>query len=169
MDMKFPRFTLGSIGFAILVLGVDFAVIRLAFRNPAFDGWETFALLLLPMFDILMIALYRLRRPGRRSTRAIGFLLAGTLATLVVFVACLVAPETALGMLRAIGRPIAEGSVNGLTRLLGNAAMQSWGTQLTLGVAFELLFPLAFFCLPPLLFALLGGWLTRRISAGTSG
>lgn len=125
--MKFPRFSLASIGFLILVLAIDFAVIRIAFRSPSFEGCATFALLLLPMFDALMIALYRLRRPERRSARSIGFFIAGTVAIFVVFVSCLVAPDTALGLLRAIGRPIALASLNGLTRLFGNAAMQSLG------------------------------------------
>jgi hypothetical protein len=161
--MKFPRFSLASIGFAILVLGIDFAVIRIAFRDLSFTGWAAFAFLLLPMCDTLMIALYRMRQPVRRSTRAIGFFIAGTVATIVVFVCCLLSPETALGLLGAIGRPIALASANGLTRLIGNAAMQSWGTQLTLAVAFELVFPIAFFCLPPLLVALLGCWVVPRL------
>ena len=52
--------------------------------------------------------------------------------------------------LRAIGRPITMGTMNGMTRYLGNAAMQSTIMQLTLGIAFEVLFPMAFFCLLPL-------------------
>ncbi len=37
---------LASLGFAVLVLAIDFAVIRIAFREPALDRWETFELLL---------------------------------------------------------------------------------------------------------------------------
>jgi hypothetical protein len=163
-DMKFPRFSLAAIGFAILVIAVDFAVIRSAFRNNVnFEGWAIFAFLLLPMLDALMFALYRLRRPGRRSARAIGFFVSGTVATLVVFVSCLIAPDSALGMLRAVGRPIALASLSGLTRLFGSAALRSWAAQLTLGVTFELVLPLAFFCLPPLFFALVGGWVATRL------
>jgi hypothetical protein len=169
MEVKLPRFSLASIGFLILVLAIDFAVIRIAFRDPSFESWATFAFLLLPMLDALLIALYRLRRPVRRSTRAIGFFIAGAVATLVVFVSCLVAPDVALRMLRAVGRPIALASTNGLTRLFGNAAMQSWGAQLTLGVAFELVFPIAFFCFPPLLVALLGRWVAPRLFCKAGG
>ena len=159
--MTLPRLSLATIGFAISVLAIDLAVIREAFRGPDLEGWTFFALLLLPMLDALLIALYRLRRRGRRTAGAVGFFGAGSVATLVVFVAGLGAPETALGLLRSVGRPIALASINGLTRLLGNAAMQHWGMQLTVGVAFEVLFPIAFFCALPLLVALLGGWLGR--------
>ncbi len=160
--MRFPRFSLASIGFVILVLAIDFAVIRVAFRSHSVEHWATFAILLLPILDALLVALYRLRRRDRRTPRTIGFLVAGVAATLAVFVLCVLAPHTALGMLIATGRPIATASVSGLTRLLGNAAMQHWGTQLTVGVAFELLFPMAFFCFSPLGAALLGRWLGAR-------
>jgi hypothetical protein len=50
-----------------------------------------------------------------------------------------------------------------LTRLFGDAAMQHWCMHLTVGVAFELLLPTALFSLPPLLVALLGGWLAPRL------
>jgi hypothetical protein len=166
MHMKFPRFSLASIGFVILVLAIDFAVIRVAFRSFVLEGWATFAFLLLPMLDAILVALYRLRQRGRRTFGAIGFLVTGTVATLAVFVSCVIAPEMAIDMLRAIGRPIAMTSINGLTRLFGNAVMQQWGMQLTLGVVFEILLPMAFFCSPPLLIAILGGWLTPRLGPG---
>ena len=162
--MTFPRFSLASIGFAILVLAIDFAVIRVEFSGYGSGEWGILALLSLPMLDAVLIAMYRLRRRANRTIGAMGFFITGTTATLVVFVSSLIAPETAFGMLRAIGRPIALASMNGLTRLFGNAAMQQWSMQLTLGIAFELLFPMAFFCLPPLLVALLGGWLAPRLA-----
>jgi len=115
------------------------------------------------MLDTLLIALYRLRRRGRRTIGAIALLVAGTAATLVVLVPCLIAPRAAIDMLRAIGLPIARASMNGLTRLFGNAAMQHWGMQLTIGVALALLLPMAFFSLPPLLVAMFGGWLAPRL------
>jgi hypothetical protein len=115
------------------------------------------------MFDTLLIALYRLRRNGCRTTGAIAFFFAGTAATLVVLVCCLIAPEAAFGLLRATCRPIAIASMNELARLFGNAAMQHWCMRLTIGVTFELLIPTAFFSLPPLLVALLGGWLAPRL------
>ena len=161
--MKFPRFSLSSIGFAILVLAIDFAVIRVALLGPGSEDWTVFALLLLPMFDALLIALYRLRRIGRRTSGAIAFFITGTAATIVVLVSCLIAPKASFALLGAVGRPIASASMNGLTRLFGDAAMQHWCMQLTVGVAFELLLPTAFFSLPPLLVALLGGWLAPRL------
>ncbi len=161
--MKFPRFSLSSIGLAILVLALDFAVIRVAFFNPRPEAWTVFALFLLPMFDVLLIALYRLRRDGRRTTGSIAFFVAGIAATLAVFVSCVIAPEVAFGLLSATCRPIAEASMSGLARLFGNAAMQHWCMKLTVGVTFEILMPTAFFSLPPLLAALLGGWLAPRL------
>ena len=86
MSMKCPRFSLSGLAFAILVLAIDLAVIRSAIfgRDPV--SWSIFALLLLPMLDALLFALFRLRKPERRTTRSIAFLLTGTTATLVVLV-----------------------------------------------------------------------------------
>ena len=161
--MKCPRLSLATIGFLILVLAIDFAVIRIAFQSINLEGWATFALLLLPMLDAVLIALYRIRRRERRTSKALGFLVCGAAATMIVFGFCVIAPRTAITMLRAIGRPIFTASVNGLTRFFGNAAMQHWGMQLTVGIAFELLLPVAFFCLPPLCVALVGRWLAPRL------
>jgi hypothetical protein len=163
MGMKCPRFSLGAIGFAILFLAIDFAVIRSALFGGGREDWTIFAFLLLPMLDALLIALFRLRRPGRRTTGAIAFFIVGTVATLVVFVSCFIAPEAALGILSTIGRPIALASINGLTRLFGNSAMQHCAMQVSVGIAFELLFPIALFCFSPLLIALLGRRLAPRL------
>jgi hypothetical protein len=74
---------------------------------------------------------------------------------------CLIAPEAAFGLLKATCRPLAIASMN--EWLIGNAAMQHWCMQMTVGVTFELLIPTAFFSLPPLLIALLVGWLAPRL------
>lgn len=94
--MKWPRFSLAGIAFAILVLGVDFAVVRRAFfsgLNIPDNYWAIFAVLLLPMIDALLIGLYRLRRDECRSSRSIGFICFGTFATVVVFASCLAKPQ----------------------------------------------------------------------------
>ena len=161
--MKLPRFSLSTIGFVILLLAIDFAVIRAAFRSVNVVGWTVFALFLLPMFDAVLIALYRLRRRECRTAQATGFLISGIAATTVVFAFGVAAPDTALNMLGAVGRPIYTASVNQLTRIFGDALMQGTGAQLTLGVTFELLLPAAFYCLPPLFVAIFGGWLAPRL------
>jgi hypothetical protein len=163
--MKLPRISLVSIEFVIVVLAVNFGVMRALYDNSTEGGWALSAFLLLPMIDVLLIGLFRLRRRDRRTPRAIGFLLVGFAASLAVFTSCVVAPGTMFDALRAIGRPIAMGTMNGMTRYLGNAAMQSAPMQLTFGIAFEVLFPMAFFCLPPLFAAISGGWLAQRISS----
>lgn len=166
--MKLPRISLASSGVAIVIIAVNLAVVRFTFQRFSPEGWETFALLLLPVLDVLLVVLYRMRKPRRCTAGAIGFVVAGSAAMLLVFASCLARPEIALGALRAIGRPIALGSVNGLTRLLGNGVMQGGVMQLIVGVTFEILFPLAFFSAPPLCVALLGGWLARRLRTDLS-
>ena len=49
----------------------------------------------------------------------------GSAASLAVFTSCVVSPGTMYEALRAIGRPIAMGTMYGMTRHLGNAVMQS--------------------------------------------
>jgi hypothetical protein len=166
--MKLPRVSLVSIEFVVVVLAVNFGVMRALYDSfpgsVADGGWALPAFFLLPMIDLLLIGLFRLRRRERRTPRAIGFLIVGSAASLAVFTSCVVTPGTMYEALRAIGRPIAMGTVNGMTRHLGNAAMQSAAMQLTIGIAFEVLFPMAFFCLPPLVAAFSGGWLAHRLS-----
>jgi hypothetical protein len=162
--MKLPRVSLVSIEFVIVVLAVNFGIMRALYDSSAEGGWALSAFLLLPMINILIIGLFRLLRRDRRTPRAIGFLTVGSAASLAVFTSCVAAPGTMFDALRAIGRPIALGTMNGMTRYLGNAAMQSTIMQLTLGIAFEVLFPMAFFCLPPLVAAVSGGWLAHRLS-----
>ena len=161
--MKCSRFSLGAIGFVILVLAINFAVTREAVFGGVHAEREVLAFLLLPMIDTLLIAFYRLRKRHRRTAKAMAFLFAGTAATLVVLGFCLIAPQAAWGVLRVIDRPIALGFIDGLTRLFGNAAMQHWAVELTMAIAFELLFPIAFVSLPPLLIALLGRWLAPQL------
>jgi len=160
--VKLPRFALASIVFLILILAIDFGVIRGAFGQRV-EAPSVTALWLLPMIDGLLIGLYRLRRRERRTGRAVGFLVAGSAATAATFVSCCVAPETFFGILRAIGRPIFQATVNGLTRWVGNASMQTSAMQLLIGISFELLVPIMFVCGPALVAALLGGWLGGRV------
>jgi hypothetical protein len=162
--MKLPRVSLVSIEFVIVVLAVNFGIMRAVFDSVTVGGWALPAFLLLPMIDALLIGLFRLRRRDRRTPRTIGFLIVGLAGSLAVFTSCLVAPGTMFEALQAIGRPIAMGTMNGMTRYLGKAAMQSTIMQLTLGIAFEVLFPMAFFCLLPLFAAFSGGWLAHRLS-----
>jgi hypothetical protein len=163
MDMKVPRFSLAAIGIAILVIAIDLAVVRAALFSPDSETWANFAFCLLPMFDVLLISLYRLRRREYRTAGSVGFLFAGLSGTLVVFTFCQIAPDTAWAILRASERLILLSSIHEFTRVFGNAVMQSGAMELVLGVTKEFLFPIAFFCAAPFSMAYLGGWLARRI------
>ncbi len=161
--MKCPRFSLSGMVFAILILAIDLAVVRNAIFNGRPVSLSLFAFLLLPMLDALLIVLFRLRKPERRTTRSISFLITGTAATFFLFLTCALAPEAVLRLLRIIGRLIALASMNGMARLFGNAVMQHWTMQLAFGITFEVLFPIALFCLPPLLIAFVGRWIASRL------
>ena len=141
--MKTCGLSVAAIGFAILVIAIDFAVIRTAFLSsllrawaepgarllpgmlaspifgPGPKGWAVFAFFLLPMIDALLIGVYRLRRRGDRTAGTVGSVIAGSAATLAVFTSCLIWPGTAIGMVKSISRPIALASSHGLARLLG--------------------------------------------------
>ena len=141
--MKASRLSVAAIGFAILVIAIDFAVIRAAFLSsmsegwgepgvrllphmladpifgPGPKGWAVFAFFLLPMIDALLIGVYRLRRRGDRTAGTVGFVIAGSAATLAVFTSCLISPGTAIGMVTPISRPIALASFHALARLFG--------------------------------------------------
>ena len=141
--MKAPKLTVAAIGFAILVIAMDFAVIRAAFlagpgwgepgarllphmlANPIFGpgpkGWAVFAFFLLPMIDALLIGVYRLRRRGDHTAGTLGYVIAGSVATLAVFTSCLISPGTAIGLSMPISRRIALASFQGLARLSGNS------------------------------------------------
>src|SRR5436309_719933 len=112
--MKTSGLSVAAIGFAILVIAIDFAVIRAAFLipgsggwaepgrpllpgmlaarllRPSPEGWAVFAFYLLPMIDALLIGVYRLRRRGDHTARTFGYVIAGSVATLAVFTSCLI-------------------------------------------------------------------------------
>ena len=95
--MKSSGISVAAIGFAILVIAIDFAVIRAAFLSPGSEGWEpgspptarhagraqflspgahgwaVFAFFLLPMIDALLIGVYRLRRRGDHTAGTVGY------------------------------------------------------------------------------------------------
>jgi hypothetical protein len=190
---KVSGLSVGAIGFAIFVIALDFAVIRVACLSPrpeeragpgapllpgmlagrllsrGPDGWAVFAFFLLPMIDALLIGVYRLRRRGDRTAGTAGSVIAGSVATLAVFTACLIAPGTAIGLSMPISRRIALASFNGLARLLGVAvspnhpmAWTNLAVEWIYVVIFALLIPIAFFCIPPLLVAVLAGRVARN-------
>ena len=184
--MKASGLSVAAIGFAILVIAIDFAVIRAAFLSPgpkdggnpehAYcqtcwpirllspgpNGWAVFAFFLLPMIDALLIGVYRLRRRGDHTAGTVGYVIAGSVATLAVFTSCLISPGTAIGMLTPISRRIALASFHGLARLFGNASLPNHALEWTYAVIFAVLIPIAFFCILPLLVAVIGGRVARH-------
>ena len=137
--MKKPTgLSVGAIGFAILLIALDLAVVRAACLSPTPqerasvgalllpgmlagrllsrepDGWAVFFFFLLPMINALMIGAYRLRRRGVHTAGTIGFVIAGSAATSAVFTSCLISPGKAIGLLTPISRQIALASSHGL-------------------------------------------------------
>lgn len=157
--MKAPRLSLAAIGIAILILAVDLAVARVALFGSDSEYWANFALCLLPIINILMIGLYRLRRSERRTAGALGFMLAGLAGTFVVFALCLIAPKTAWGMFNATTTTVFQG----MTQIFGYAVVHNGAMDLIVGIGLEFPFPMTFFCAPPLVAACFGGWLTKRL------
>ncbi len=121
-------------------------------------------LFLLPMIDALSIGLYRLWRRQQRTAGTVGFLIAGSVATAVVFGSCATASETVYRTLMTIYVPLAIATENTITRYLGNVMMQTVAGQLLDAVTIELLIPMAIYSTPPLLAAICGGWLAQRVS-----
>jgi len=167
--VKLPRVSLVSIEFVVLLVAVNLGILRGVYDDVSVRGlalgWTVHALFLLPMINVLLIAMYRLWLWHKRTARAVGFLIAGSAATAVVFGSCLAAPEAIYGAIGMIGRPIAVATLNTMTRYLGNAAMQTGPGLWVFGIIFELLFPMAFCCIAPLLAAFSGGWIAERLSS----
>src|SRR5579883_982102 len=186
MDMKGSGLSVAAIGFAILVIAMDFAVIRAAFLSPGSGGWAepgrpllpgmlaarflrprpdewaVFAFFLLPMINALLIGVYRLRRRGDHTVRTLGYVIGGCVATFAVFASCLIWPGTAIGILTRMSRPIALASFHGLARLFGNAAWPNHALEWTYAVILAVLIPMAFVCILPLLVAVIGGRVARH-------
>jgi hypothetical protein len=193
--------SVGAIGFAILVIALDFAVIRAACLSPrpeesatpgapllpgmlagrllrrGPDGWAVFAFFLMPMINTVLIGVYRLRRRGDRTAGNVWSVIAGFAATLAVFISCLISPGAAIGMITPISRRIALASFHGLAWLFGISVLPApnvpGGPALALEwifvVIFAVLIPIAFFCILPLVTAVIGGWAARHFDvAGPS-
>jgi hypothetical protein len=192
MDMKKASgLSVGAIGIAIVIIALDFAVIRAACLSPrpeerarpgapllpgmlagrllsrGPDGWAVFAFFLLPMINALLIGVYRLWRENH-TVGTVGFVIAGAAATLAVFTSCLISPRTAIGILTPISRPIALASFHGLSRLVGNAAWPNRALEWTYAVIFAVLIPIAFFCIPPLVVGVIGGRVARFFETSRS-
>jgi hypothetical protein len=202
MDVKtVAGLSVGTIGFAILVIALDFAVVRAACFSPTPqerlttgapllpgmlagrllkrgpDGWAVFAFFLLPMINVLLIGVYRLRRRGDHTAGTVGYVAAGSMATLAVFTSCLIWRETAIGMLTPMSRRIALACFYGLARLFGIRVLPApnvpgWpdrALEWTYAIIFAVLIPIAFFCILPLLVAVIGGRVARHFDvAGAS-
>jgi hypothetical protein len=133
MVMKSSGISVAAIGFGILVITIDLATIRAAFLPsteelarlglpvlelpgalparfliPESNGWAVFAFFSLPMIDALLIGVYRLRRRGDHTAGTVGYVIAGSVATLAVFASCLFSPRTAIGMVTTMSRRIAS-------------------------------------------------------------
>jgi hypothetical protein len=108
-----------------------------------------------------LIGVYRLR--GQRDDAGtVGYVIAGSVATLAVFAACLISPGTAIGLSMPISRRIALASFHGLEPLFGNASSSNLPMEWTYFVIFAVLVPIALFCILPLLVAVIGGWVGRH-------
>ena len=140
--------------------------------SPGPKGWAVFAFFLLPILDALLIGVYRLRRRGDHTAGTLGFVIAGSVATLAVFTACLISPGTAIGLSMPISRRIALASFQGLARLSGHGELLYRGPlkwtygvralEWTYAVIFAVIVPIAFFCILPLLAAIIGGRVGRH-------
>ncbi len=163
-----PRISLISVEFVVLLIAVNLGVFRGAFDNDSAHATVLYgmdhAFFFLPMIDVLSIGLYRHWRRRRWTAGAVGFLIAGAVATAVVFGLCVAAPDTMYNALMIIYEPIASATEKTMTRYLGNAAMQTLAGQLLDAVTIELMIPMAIYSTPPLLAALFGGWIARRLS-----
>jgi hypothetical protein len=199
---KVVGLSVGALGFAILVIALDFAVVRAACLSPTPqergtpmgvpllpvilagrllsrgpDGWAVFAFFLLPIINALLIGVYRLRRRGDHTAGTVGFVAAGSMASLAVFTSCLIWPETAIGMLTPMSRRIALACFFGLARLFGIGMLLAapnapgWpvlALEWTYTVIFAVLIPIAFFSIPPLLVAVIGGRVARHVLEGAT-
>jgi hypothetical protein len=202
MDVKkVAGLSVGGIGFAILVIALDFAVVRAACLSPTPqervttgapllpgmlagrllkrgpDGWAVFAFFLLPMINAILIGVHRLRRRGDHTAGTVGYVAAGSVATLAVFTSCLIWPETAIGMVTPMSRRIALACLYGTARVFGIIVLpapyvpgwQARALEWAYMVIFAVLIPFAFFCIPPLLVAVIGGRVARHLAvAGPS-
>jgi hypothetical protein len=160
--MKVPRVTVATAGFAVMVIAINLGVARLALPDLAIGAldWATGdAFLLLPMIDVVLIALYRLRRRECRTRRAVGFVAVGAVATCLTFAIGQLAPETTTELLEAVCTPIEYA----LVLLSRDVAMENPSVRWMIANGYEYLLPMALFNVPPLLAALLGGWVARRI------
>jgi hypothetical protein len=160
--MKRPRISLGTVGFLVSLCAVNFAVIRGAiFADGPGDG-TVFGFLLLPMMNLMLAAAYRLRRPERRTPRALGFMIVGCIASALAFGALVTNNQLVFDMLIRFGRPLARSTDGLLRRLLAGTPLFVF-VEVFMGLAFEIFLPMAYVCALPLLAALLGGWAARRL------
>ena len=132
---------------------------------------------LLPMINALLIGVYRLLPRGDHYAGTVGYVAAGSMATLAVFTSCLIWLGTAIGMLIPMSRRIGLACFYSLARLFGIRVLPppnvpGWpnrALEWTYFVIFAVLIPIAVFCIPPLLVAVIGGRVARHLDARGQG
>jgi hypothetical protein len=157
--MKPPRMTLASVGFLVLLCAVDLVIIRASLYRNGPELWPAAVPFLLPMVNLLVVVGYRTIWPEGRTPGALGFLVAGFLATAVEFGVTRLAADSVFEGFIWLFRPLA-------LRTRGHVAARLAGSVMAQSVAKSVLdasFPIVFFCTLPLLSALLGGWAARRL------
>ncbi len=164
--MKVPRVTLATASLVVLILAVDFGLMRQFgwLDDRPFDDWTFIAPGFLVMGNILALGLYRLRRPERRGPFAVGFLAVGWAATLAYLAACAVDPG---GMVNRFERFDEGVLVRGLDLFLGlgRDGTVRWRNDegKWAGIADDLGVLSLFFSAPPLVAAVVGGLVARRV------
>ena len=168
--MRVPRVSVATVGFAVMVIAIDLAIIKSAWAeafNPNSKSWILTGLLFLPVIDVLLMGLFRLRHRQGQTSGAVGFVVAGSVATGLLFASALLAPWMVFVTLwRTLVGPV-ENLVEGhLIEVVGDALAWSALVRWKISCGIELLLEMAVMSTPPLIIALLGGWVARRPWAG---
>lgn len=170
--MKLPRISIAAVGFVVAVLALDLGVLRaVATMHAGADvSWFEYGLLLVPMIDALMIALFQMRWPERRTAGRVGFVIGGTLAIAATFAIELIAPEAQLTMAYTVIRPFETWAERALAALLG-APLVTFPrvVEFAFCFVFQAVIPgVVFFSGPALVVARLGAWIGRRYPVGAA-
>jgi hypothetical protein len=165
--MKVPRVTVATVGFAVAVIAINLAVVKGAWAeafDPNSESWLLTASFFLPMIDVLLMSLFRLRRRERRTPGPVGFVAAGSVATGLLFASALLAPWTVSHTLwRLMVMPMENFIEDQFIQIIADTLM--WGTfaRWKVSCGIELLLEMAALSMPPLLIALLGGRVASRL------
>jgi hypothetical protein len=154
--MKPPRLSLAAVVFLVCLLAVNFGIIRAFLVDHGEGQASTTFLMLLPVINVLLVLLFRIRKKARRTPASVGFLLTSMVVTALLAFVYTQYWDPTVELLSWILVPAINKVERLLTRLVGkyDGSNPNQYLRYVIFLCFELVIPAILLSSPPVLLGL---------------